>query len=82
MTIPQAPRWLIQTQDGWLHGYYSKEILLCDLAINSGEAVSIFALEQGVTTKYVPISREMLTAGDEAEDEESEAEEACELEAI
>jgi hypothetical protein len=54
------PTYLVQTEDGLLHGYFSADILRIDLAINKEENVKLYSLDQGLTTTYVPMTREQL----------------------
>lgn len=59
-------RWLVQTADGNLHGYLTREILLCDLAANRGEAVAIYELQPGYRIQYAPVTEEQIRASMEA----------------
>jgi hypothetical protein len=58
MTNP--PKWLVMAADNNLYGYFNKQILQIDLAINKEEKVSIFQLLDGIKIKYVPIKKEEL----------------------
>lgn len=51
-----APRWFVQTSDGRLHGYYTLQVLLCDLAMNRTERVTILAQQPGFTVSYAPVT--------------------------
>jgi hypothetical protein len=46
------PKFLVQTQDSVIHCYFNKDVLLCDLALNRGEKVSIFSLKDSSIGKY------------------------------
>lgn len=52
------PKFLVETNDGCLHGYWDPVILRIDLAQNpKREAVSIYALdESGMKTRYRPMT--------------------------
>lgn len=39
----QLPKYLVQSRDGVLHGYWRREVLRCDLAVNKDEPpIAIF----------------------------------------
>lgn len=47
------PNWFIQVTDKSLHGYYTLEVLLMDLALHRHEQVTVFELEtRSYTTRY------------------------------
>jgi hypothetical protein len=49
------PNYLVQTEDGVLHGYWRHDILLCDLAINCGEKARVFRAARGLgAVRYMP----------------------------
>jgi len=50
------PRWFIQTQDGVLHAYWDRSILLIDISRNKGEPVTILQLRRGIRDLYAPIT--------------------------
>lgn len=55
-----TPRWLVQTQDKKLYGYFTREILMCDLALNKSETVYILELQSEVPVCYAPITEASL----------------------
>lgn len=58
------PNYLVQSKDGVLHGYVRLDVLLCDLATNRNEKVSLFELvRSGFTIRYVPITEDELRTG-------------------
>lgn len=59
MTIREAPRWFIQTEDGALHSYWTLGILLCDLTLHRGEPVRILEARRGPLLAY-----ELVTEGE------------------
>lgn len=62
----EMPKWFVQTEDKRLHGYYTAQVLLCDLAANRGENVTILELDKGWRTQYRPITEADLRAKIEA----------------
>ena len=52
------PKYLVQSQDGSLHGYHREDILRCDLASNKDNPPSqIFLLSaSALTIRYDPIN--------------------------
>lgn len=63
MKTEKHPPYFVQTQDGQLWGYYRSDILLCDLAINKGEKVTIFERRgDSFRIQYTPITEETLRA--------------------
>lgn len=58
MTL-EAPAYFVQTADWVLHAYYTRQILLCDLAANRGEPVRILKLKRtGGGVDYVPVTEQ------------------------
>lgn len=53
-----APRWFVRTEDGCLHGYFTREVLLIDILKNKGERVEILEMLNGMKIKYVPVTAE------------------------
>lgn len=61
MSPVETPSWFIQTEDGRLFGYYSKDILLCDLAANKQDRVKILQHVNGLLRNiYIPITQNEL----------------------
>lgn len=58
-----SPRFLVQTENGDLHGYYREDLLRIDLAINRVyPPKQIFRLrDQSLTVSYHPIGTQDLT---------------------
>lgn len=54
------PKWLVQTANGEQYGYFTLDILLCDLSANRGEKVTILELVPGIRVHYRPITEELL----------------------
>ncbi len=59
-----TPRWLVQADNG-LHGYFTKEILLLDLARNKDKQAVVYELQPGLPVYYVVVDRTALEDGDE-----------------
>ena len=50
------PRFLVQTKDGELHGYWDETILRIDLRLMRAEAEKVFELMKGLRVRYRPLS--------------------------
>jgi hypothetical protein len=57
----KEPTYFVQTSDGVLHAYWNVHLLLCDLHLNKGEAVKLYALKPGIKMQYAPTTMEALT---------------------
>jgi hypothetical protein len=58
--MKSEPRFLVQTADGYLHGYWNLDILLVDLAANKTESVKLYVLTDGLKVRYAPTSADAL----------------------
>ena len=59
--VLNTPGWFVQTADRRLHAYYTLHVLLCDLALNPNEQVTILELSpSGGVVTYVPVTPESL----------------------
>lgn len=62
----KEPRFLVQSSDGILHGYWDPLILRCDIRTNKGEEIRLFERVPGILVRYQPISIESFLASKEA----------------
>lgn len=51
------PKYLVQTADGMIHGYWNVDILQADLMLNKNEPVHVYELIPGIKVRYMPIER-------------------------
>lgn len=51
------PEFLVKAEDGNIYAYWRRDILLCDIATNRGEQITIYRkVKHGFSTKYEPVS--------------------------
>lgn len=62
----KEPKWFVQTDDKTLHGYWTRDILLCDLTLNRGESVLILERVPGIAVRYVPTTEAAIRERKEA----------------